>query len=69
MSDAQDLIRRLLISTSPNCVVPASQPTEEFSGLAFVGIAPAEKEVELGEPFVGPSGQVLDGCLFMATGW
>lgn len=66
MGDAEDLIKKILVSTSPNCVVPASTPTGEFSGLAFVGIAPAEKEVEQGEPFVGPSGQVLDGCLFMA---
>lgn len=66
MSDSEDLIRKLLVATSPNCVVPPSTPIEEFSGLAFVGIAPADQEVMLGEPFVGPSGRVLDGCLFMA---
>jgi uracil-DNA glycosylase family 4 len=33
------------------------------TGLAFVGEAPARNEIRQGEPFVGPSGQLLDAVL------
>ncbi len=63
---AKELIRKLLLQCSPNSIVSPSLPTEDFSGMALVGIAPAEEEIAQGQVFVGPSGQVLDGCLHFA---
>jgi len=64
--EAAALIKKLLVQCTPNSVIPPSLPTEEFSGMAIVGIAPHDTEIEQGEVFVGPSGQILDGCLKMA---
>lgn len=63
MSDADTLIAKLLTHCAPNSIVPAQIPTSEFSGIAFVGIAPASQEILEGKPFVGPSGKVFDACL------
>lgn len=74
MNTAEDLIQHLLYRTSPNAIVPPELPSKDFSGLAFVGIAPADTEVMTGQVFSGPSGQVLNGCLSLtkidrATTW
>lgn len=63
MSDASNLISKLLMQCSPNAIVPAQVPSKPFSGLAFIGIAPGDVEVMGGMPFIGPSGQVLNRCL------
>jgi uracil-DNA glycosylase family 4 len=62
----QKLISNLLTQCIPNSVVPPELPTDEFSGIALVGIAPAETEIETGKVFSGPSGQVLNGCLHLS---
>jgi uracil-DNA glycosylase family 4 len=44
--------------------VPSRFPTgNNPSGLAFVGEAPAKNEIRQGEPFVGPSGKLLNAVL------
>lgn len=67
MNNAIELVHRLLKQSSPNAIVPPETPTKDFSGIAFVGIAPADTEVLTGQVFSGPSGQVLDKCLAMAN--
>lgn len=66
MSTLQDYIQNLLLQSTPNAVVPAQKPTRPFNGLAFVGIAPSSEEVEQGQVFVGPSGQILNKSLHLA---
>ena len=46
-----------LCSGRTNIVLPDGNPE---SGIGFVGEAPGRREDELGEPFVGESGQLLD---------
>jgi uracil-DNA glycosylase family 4 len=66
MSTLQDYVKNLLLQSTPNAVVPAQKPTRPFNGLAFVGIAPSTEEVAQGQVFVGPSGQILDKCLYLS---
>jgi uracil-DNA glycosylase len=44
-------------------LVPPQLPTLPFNGIALVGEAPGEQEVEQGRPFCGPSGHLLDVLL------
>jgi uracil-DNA glycosylase family 4 len=66
MSTIQDYVKNLLLQSTPNAVVPPQKPTKPFSGLAFVGIAPSTEEVEQGQVFCGPSGQILNKSLLLA---
>jgi|WetSurMetagenome_2_1015567.scaffolds.fasta_scaffold09238_5 uracil-DNA glycosylase family 4 len=66
MSTIQDYVKNLLLQSTPNAVVPPQKPTRPFNGLAFVGIAPSTEEVEQGQVFCGPSGQILNKSLHLA---
>ncbi|MEM4720868.1 MAG: DNA polymerase, partial [Candidatus Methanomethylicaceae archaeon] len=63
MGEVEELVARLLTSTTPNAIVPPEEPKKPFCGIAFVGIAPGEQEVIQGRPLVGPSGRIFDACL------
>ncbi len=49
-------------------VVPGNGVDPTQATLAFVGEAPGQVEDEQGEPFVGPSGQLLRGIVFDGMG-
>jgi uracil-DNA glycosylase family 4 len=49
------------LQTAP--MVPTKLPTKKPNGLAFIGESPGTHEKRKGEPFVGPSGQLLNETL------
>jgi uracil-DNA glycosylase family 4 len=66
MSTIPDYVKNLLLQSSPNAIVPPQKPVRPFNGLAFVGIAPGSDEVEQGQVFCGPSGQILNKALYFS---
>lgn len=44
-------------------MVPTKFPTQKSNGIAFLGESPGAQEKRKNEPFVGPSGQLLNKCL------
>jgi len=63
VSTIQNYLYNLLRQSVPNTVVPPQLPSKPFNKIALVGIAPAEDEIQTGQCFTGPSGQVLNKCL------
>lgn len=51
------------VPSTANRLVRAQFPLGGTCRIGLVGEAPSDREVERGEPFVGPSGQVLDAML------
>lgn len=48
----------------PNIIhVPPYFPAKTRARISFVGEAPSDEEVMLGEPFVGPAGRVFNGAM------